>query len=61
MVALNLACGVYYISNLNWVNFDREATFSDVQQLDSQGNTRKGEEEHVYVETRKIINLSTET
>ena len=34
MVALNLACGVYYISNLNWVNVDWEANSSGVQQMD---------------------------
>ena len=55
MVALNLACGVYYISNLNWVNVDWEANSSDVKQMNLSKPLRFVNEKFDLVYTSHFI------
>ena len=55
MVALNLACGVYYISNLNWVNVDWEANSSGVQQMDLSKPLRFENEKFDFLYTSHFI------
>lgn len=55
MVALNLACGVYYISNSNWVNVDWEANSSDVKQMNLSKPLRFVNEKFDLVYTSHFI------
>ncbi len=55
MVALNLACGVYYISNSDWVNIDWEANSSNVQQMNLSKPLRFENEKFDFVYTSHFI------
>lgn len=55
MVALNLACGIYYISNLDWVNVDWEANSPHVQQMDLTNSLRLESESFDFVYTSHFI------
>lgn len=55
MVALNLACGVYYISNSDWVNVDWEANSSGVRQMDLSKPLRFENKKFEFIYTSHFI------
>ena len=55
MVALNLACGVYFISNSDWVNVDWEANSPEVQQMNLSKPLRFESEKFDFVYTSHFI------
>jgi SAM-dependent methyltransferase len=59
VVALNLACGIYYISNSDWVNVDWEANSSNVQQMNLSKPLRFENEKFDFVYTSHFIEHTT--